>query len=155
LELSLPLLVWAGFAATLIAEWLEWMARAAGWTRHSSARVMGCLVVSRRDARRTWLMGVVLNMLVGAVVIPLAYGVVFETTGRADAINGLIIGLLHGVVVGAALPLIARAGRCTGALAAPGLFGWRFGRLTPFTLLFVRMVYGAVLGYVYVVPPGG
>ena len=94
-----------------------------------------------------------LDLIVSVGLLPLLYGLVFELT-QADIVTGLMAGAAHAVLAGAALPLIAGAGKCTPAYAA-GLFGWRLGRATPLVLLVTRVMYGAVLGYVYVVPAGG
>jgi hypothetical protein len=94
--------------------------------------------------------GRVLRAFALIVLIPLPYVLAFEIAGNADLRFGLLLGLIHGGFVGLTLPLIA--GRGAAGTAEPGLFGWRLGAATPLLILITYAVYGAVLGYVYVIP---
>ncbi len=85
-----------------------------------------------------------------SVIVPALYAAVFEFLGDADLKQGALLGLGHGVLVGVALPLIARRQRCANA-PATGLFGWRLGAATPLLIPLVYAFYGAALGYAYVV----
>jgi hypothetical protein len=85
-----------------------------------------------------------------SIFMPIAYAVTFEVIGNAELPLGALIGLGHGLLVGLALPIVAKRGGCARA-PVPGLLGWRLGAATPLALLFVYGLYGAALGYVYVV----
>lgn len=116
------LLAWAGGAAT------------------SAAALTGSLLGGRSHV--PWALvprpGSVLQalagtLLVGLVVYPAVYGVVFETLGRADLTVGLAGGALHGVVAGLA--------------GGPRRDPRRAARLAA-----AHLVYAAVLGFLYVTP---
>jgi hypothetical protein len=70
--------------------------------------------------------------------------------GNAELPMGAIVGSIHAILVGLALPVVARREGCTQA-PTPGLLGWRLGPATPLIILLVYALYGATLGYVYVV----
>lgn len=144
------LLLWSGFTATLAVTWLDGVACAYGLTRLRAPRLLGCLVVERPR----WLgasAGLLLHFLLGTLAFPAAYAVVFTRLGRADAGMGMLLGGIHGLAAGASLPWLARAGRCSPE-GGPGLFGRRLGVATPLGIVLAHIVYGGLLGYVYVVP---
>ena len=85
-----------------------------------------------------------------SAIIPFFYALIFEIIGNAELPVGALLGLVHGALVGLTLPIISRRGACTKA-PAPGLFGWRLGAATPFIILLAYALYGATLGYGYVV----
>jgi hypothetical protein len=152
MDLSWPLLLWAGFSATIAVTWLAFVARRFGWTRLSPVRVLGCFFASNADGVGSRLIGTLLHFAAGGIVLPLIYGVIFELTGQAEIPFGLALGALHGIIAGLALPLITSQAHCTGVPRDPGIFGWRLGLATPPGLLLAHALYGGVLGYVYVVP---
>lgn len=94
--------------------------------------------------------GRVVRALTLSIAVPFVYAVVFEIIGNAELPVGAMLGFLHGVAVGVTLPIISKRGACAKA-PSPGLFGWRLGRATPILLLLVYSLYGATLGYGYVV----
>jgi hypothetical protein len=92
--------------------------------------------------------GVVALVVIGAAVVPALYMVAFALLERADAWVGLVLGVVHGLAAGPLLALLPRGDGGTG----PGLYGWRAGPITPPLLLFLHALYGAALGYLYVLP---
>lgn len=152
MDLSWPLLLWAGFTATIAVTWLSFVARRYGWTRLSPVRVLGCLFTDNADGIGSRILGTLLHFAVGGVVLAFIYGIIFELIGRADIPLGIALGLAHGVLAGLLLPVLTAHGHCTGAVRDPGIFGWKLGLITPLGLLFAHALYGGVLGYVYVVP---
>ena len=82
-------------------------------------------------------------------VFPLIYALIFRQLGSAQTLPGMAIGAVHGLLAGILLPLGAR--RAKGA-HPPGFFGWNLGRPTPLALLLVHAAYGALVGYLYVLP---
>jgi hypothetical protein len=111
-------------------------------------------VLGRARGVLTRITGTVLYLVCGVVLLPAAYGVAFEALRRADALLGMLFGAVQAVAVGLGLAAAGRWGRCPrqGAAASPGLFGWRFGAFTPAALIVANLFYGALLGFVYVVP---
>lgn len=69
--------------------------------------------------------------------------------GHADVPLGAMIGGGHALLAGLALPLVWRAGRQEGGA---GLFGWRLGAATVPGLVVAHVLYGVLLGYIYVAP---
>jgi hypothetical protein len=73
------------------------------------------------------------SLAAGLVAYPLAYGLLFEATGRADVLAGLALGSAHGVIV----------------LVARGRKGQMRSALRSAT---VHVIYGATLAFLYVTP---
>ncbi|HXE57034.1 MAG TPA: hypothetical protein VNK43_03465 [Gemmatimonadales bacterium] len=124
------------------------MARWTGHTRLDPARALAHLL-SPRPGRAATLAGSAAHLAAGSLLFPTAYALLFEAARRADAPFGLAIGAVHGTLAGLALPL---AHRHRDQEPAPGLFGHRLGTLTPPGLLAAHLLYGALLGHIYVVP---
>lgn len=74
--------------------------------------------------------------------------------GSADAFTGALTGVAHGVLAGSVLAPLGRRSRCiaSGRLPAPGFFGRRLGVATPIGIVAAHVIYGAMLGYIFVVP---
>jgi hypothetical protein len=84
----------------------------------------------------------------GTLLFAPVYGLLFEAFARADLATGAVIGAAHGALA-AAFVLIGHLRRRATA-ASPALtpvLGYRFRRLV------TRTLYGALLGFLYVVPP--
>ncbi len=155
MDLSWPLLLWAGFTGTIAVTWLAFAARRFGVTRLSPVRVLGCFFANSADSVSSRLVGTALHFGIGGVILPLIYGVIFEMVGRSDILFGAGLGAAHGILAGLALPIITAQAHCTGVPRDPGIFGWRFGLFTPPGVIFAHALYGGVLGYVYVIPGFG
>ncbi len=150
-DVAWTLLAWSGLAATLAVTWVAAVAAGSGITRLRPARLLGCLVV----ARPRWLsaaVGLGLHLGLGTFVFPAGYALVFARAGRADAGLGILLGGLHALAAGAALPWLARGARCAPDGVHPGFFGRNLGAATPIAIVLAHVLYGGLLGYVYVVP---
>jgi hypothetical protein len=152
--MSWSLLLWAGFAGTFVVTWLAFVGRSYGWTRLSPARILGCVFSADPEAFGTRVLGIGVHLMAGGVVLPLLYGALFEWMGRADVLLGACLGLAHAVIAGILLPVVVAYGHCAGPGRDPGLFGWRLSAVTPVAFVLAHALYGALLGYVYVVPRG-
>jgi hypothetical protein len=122
------LLAWAGVAASLVATVL-------------GAPPGATTVLNRprdyRPRRFGAVRSVLLSTLIGVVLYPLVYALLFEAAGRADLPLGAGFGAVHAV-----LALAVRGmRRIPGPHAAP-----------VFRLLLARLAYGATMGFLYVVP---
>jgi hypothetical protein len=149
LGISFPLLITSGLTAYILSSWLLVLLRLLGLTRYAPRTYWACtLFGSLRGAAMFG--GRLTRALALTLFIPLGYAIIFEVIGNADLPLGAIIGLVHGAAVGTLLPIIARRPRCTNA-PLPGLFGWRLGAATPLLLLLIYTLYGATLGWAYVV----
>jgi hypothetical protein len=149
LGISLPLLITSGLAAYIISSWLLVLVRLLGITSYSPRLYWACSLFG--SVRGAALFAGRITRAVGlSILVPLVYALVFEITGNAELPIGAIVGVVHALLVGVALPIVAMRSGCAKA-PAPGLFGWRLGAATPLVVLLVYAVYGATLGYVYVV----
>ena len=147
------LLAWAGFFATLVLSWLAGLAYWQGLTRLRVQATLGALLLrgpgARSGGRLRGLVGALGHFLLGTLAFPAVYALIFGIVGRADVPVGAMIGGGHALVAGLALPLAWRAGRQEGGA---GLFGWRLGAATPPALVAAHVLYGVLLGYIYVAP---
>jgi len=145
----------AGFVATLVMETLMVMARRTGMTSMDIAILAGGMLTSDRAKARP--IGMVVHIvMMGTIVFGVAYGLLFTALDSDSLVTGLIIGLVHGAVVGVmAMPMMAavhprmRAGTQGFSLQAPGVLGVRYGAGTPVGLLMAHAVYGGVVALVY------
>lgn len=105
--------------------------------------------IFRRPAGFGRLLGSLLHLAAGTFLFPTVYAIVFEIMARADVGLGAAMGLLHGVLAAALVPL---AWRWTADEGRAGVLGRRLGSLTPIGIVMTHVLYGALLGYIYVVP---
>lgn len=129
---------------------LSWLAAFAYWrglTRLRPAATLGALVL--RPGRAGALVGGIIHLVVGTLAFPALYAVAFRLAGQADAPIGAALGLAHGCLAGLAVPF---AWRGAGHAGSAGALGMRLGAATPFGIVATHVLYGALLGYIYVVP---
>jgi hypothetical protein len=149
LAISFPLLLMSGMTAYIISSWVLVFVRAIGATEYAPRLYWACgLFGSTRGA--ALIAGRLARAFALTLLIPFWYAIVFGLVGNADLRIGTLLGLAHGGLVGFTLPLATRRSGCA-KTPAPGLFAWRLGFGTPLLLLLVYAVYGAILGYAYVV----
>jgi Mg/Co/Ni transporter MgtE len=147
--ISVPLLITSGLTAYIVSSWTLVLLRVLGATRFSPRLYWACGMFG--SMRGSAMFGArIVRALALSIVIPFFYALTFEIIGNAELPMGALLGLIHGAIVGAALPLVAAREGCRKAVA-PGFFGWRLGAATPLLVLVVYALYGATLGYGYVV----
>ena len=149
LGVSFPLLITSGATAYIISSWMLVFVRALGITSYSPRIYWACGLFGRTTGAALF-GGRIVRGLALSVVIPLFYAAFFEVAGNADLPIGALVGLVHALVIGISLPIVAARRGCSKA-PTPGLFGWRLGATTPLVIVAVYALYGAALGYVYVV----
>jgi len=156
----------AGFAATLVMSVMMKMAGRAGMTYMPPMElVTGSMLTGEPDKAKQY--GLVLHwLMMGTVVFGVGYAVVFNVLDSAGWLTGVAVGAVHGLVLGAVfMPMMpamhprmsserflegpVRTGGGTVTLAAPGLFGARWGGMTPVGLVMGHVVYGLVAALVY------
>jgi hypothetical protein len=116
------LLLWAAFVASIVASSLGFAAR-----RHLRERAPG----------RAILLGILLGTLLWGPI----YGIAFELLGAANVLAGAVLGSLHGATT-VGLAVLRRRDQAPADDHAAG-----HGRR-----IITRAVYGAILGFLYVVP---
>jgi hypothetical protein len=144
---TIAAVIWAGFVATILSAAFFWVARSYGATRFNAPVQLGCLVSADPGHPRTETIGFVLLLGLGSLPIALAYAALLGATGWSGVAGGAAIGLLHGAVALAALPLLGTISACAkrGEMEAPGPLGLEWGRFTPLVFLLGHALYGIVL----------
>jgi hypothetical protein len=143
--ISWTLVLWSGLTAIVVSSWLLMILRSSGATRYLPRAYWACALFAGTGNASLILAGL-LRMIAMIAFFPFIYAAIFVYLGRAEAIVGMMIGLVHGLLAGLMIPIAAR--RC--GANPPGLLGWNLGRMTPLILLFVHAVYGSLIGYIYV-----
>jgi hypothetical protein len=161
----LPALV-AGLAATTVMTVMMTASAKMGMTRMPPMTlVMGSMMSADTDRARR--MGTMLHyIVVGTLASGLGYAALFAAFDSASAVTGVLIGAVHGLIVGGmAMPMMpAIHPRMSGAtsdgpvvteeqgklaLTAPGFFGTRWGAMTPVGLFVGHLVFGLVMALIY------
>ena len=146
--ISWPLLLFSGLVAYVASTWLLMALRRFNATRYLPRAYWSCALFARAGDFAL-VIAALIRLVAFVALFPLLYTLIFRRLGSAQVLAGAAIGAVHGLLVGLLLPLAAR--RCQGS-RAPGLFGWYLGRATPLVLLLVHATYGAIIGYIYVLP---
>jgi hypothetical protein len=94
--------------------------------------------------------GMVLFLSLGSTLVAAAYAALLQGLGGASAASGGVLGMVHGALFVAALPLIGTIDACVreGLVPAPQRWGLGWGWLTPAVVVVGHVLYGAVLGAV-------
>lgn len=166
-ELDVVAALIAGFVATLVMTLLMNAGKAAGMTdMPPMPLVMGSMASGER--KNAMGIGAVMHFIVmGTVVFGLAYAALFAAFDDDGWWVGLAIGVVLGVMVMPMMPKMhprmdddATGGGPSGGetvidgagglrVAAPGVLGSRWGKMTPFGLVMGHAVYGLVVALVY------
>jgi hypothetical protein len=157
----------AGFLATAAMSGVMRLARTWGLTRMPSFELVTGSVVSS-DEHTARQAGLVIHYgLMGTVVFGIGYGAAFAVLDSATWLDGFILGLIHGFVVGMFLmpampvvhprmePALAGAGgtvfrsRRGLLLKPPGVLGKEWGDNTPAGVVAGHVIYGIVAALAY------
>ena len=136
---SWPLLFWCGLAAAIASEWLAGLGSVLFRSRERTAAPR---LMSRPRG------STLVHVLTGTLIFAPIYGIAFELAGRADLATGAALGAAHGALVTAWALSASRRGDPRLRPATRSILSHRAGRTA------LRIVYGAVLGFLYVVPGG-
>lgn len=141
-------ILWGGFFAVVLAASLFAVIRSFGWTRFDPTVQLGCLLLRQPGDPKTDTIGLILLLLFGTAVVPVAYWWIFQRWGGPAWGNGALLGLLHGAIAVLLLPALGMISACVraGRLEAPGRYGFAYGWATPGALLVCHALYGAALG---------
>ena len=136
---SWPLLLWCGLAAAIASQWIAGLA--ASVFRRRESRSAAPRLMSRQRG------SVLVSILTGTFLFAPLYGLVFEFAGRSDLSTGALLGLLHGILATAWSLWASRRGDERLRPSLRSILAHRAARTA------IRVLYGAVLGFLYVVPP--
>ena len=143
-------LIWSGFVATTVATAFFWAFRSLGWTRFSPTVQLGGIFFRDPDSPNTETLGFFLFFILGSTLVPVLYEIVMNAWAGPGWDTGAVVGLAHGTLAAAALPLLGTisASVRSGPLPHPGLFGLNWGRFTPAAVVLGHVVYGGIVGAV-------
>ena len=131
------------------------LAQHLGWTRMDIPLLLGTIFTA--DRGRATVVGYAIHFANG-LLFALVYGLVFEATGRAGLLFGLLLGAAHGLFAGGGLlnvllPAVhPRMGkpwsdaRSAPVLEPPGFLLSNYGRATLVATFALHLVYGALVG---------
>ena len=131
------------------------LAQHLGWTRMDIPLLLGTIFTA--DRGRATVVGYAIHFANG-LLFALVYGLVFEATGRAGWLFGLLLGAAHGLFAGGGLlnmllPAVhPRMGkpwsdaRSAPVLEPPGFLLSNYGRATLVATFALHLVYGALVG---------
>ncbi len=136
---SWPLLLWCGLAAAIASAWIAGLFASFG--RKQENRSAAPRLMSRPRG------STLVSILTGTLLFAPLYGIAFEFVGRADLSTGALFGLVHGILATAWSLWAARRGN---ARIRPPVRSILFHRVARTA---IRVIYGATLGFLYVVPP--
>ena len=144
-----------GLVGTIVLTTGSRLAQQLGWTRMDIPLLLGTIFSS--DRGRASVIGYAIHFANG-LLFALAYGLVFEATGRAGWLFGLLLGAVHGVFAGGGLlnvllPAVhPRMGkpwtdaRSAPVLEPPGFLLSNYGTATLVATIALHLVYGALVG---------
>lgn len=140
--------VWSGFVGIVVALAFYAAARSFRWTRFDPMSYLGSVFVANPRHPAASILGFILLLLVGSTVVAFVYAALFEVLPRPWWAAGLAVGLLHGLLTAAALPIFGTisASVRAGFISPPGRLGTEWGWLTPGVLAAGHGIYGAVCG---------
>lgn len=156
----------AGFVGTAVMSTMMKLSGKMGMTDMPPMELVTGSMLSG-DADRAKQLGIVAHwIMMGTVVFGLGYAALFSAFGTASWLTGIVIGAVHGIVVGlvfmpmmpAMHPRMTREPTFVGTvdlaggsvhLTAPGVLGSRWGGMTPVGLVLGHVVYGLVVALVY------
>lgn len=145
------------FVATVFLTAILRSAQEFGFTRIDLPLMLGTTLTPDRDRAKVY--GTLVHFINGWIFGGV-YVIAFHTWGRAGALRGALVGLVHGTfVLIAVLPLLPGAHRRmasdfrgpqpTTDLEPPGFIALNYGRTTPAVTIAAHLAYGAILGAFY------
>jgi hypothetical protein len=144
-----------GLVGTVVLTTGSRLAQSLGWTRMDIPLLLGTIFAP--DRGRATAIGYAIHFLNG-LLFSLAYGLVFEATGQAGWLFGLVLGAVHGAFAGGGLlnvllPVVhPRMGkpwtdaRSAPLLEQPGFLLSNYGRATLVWTFALHLAYGAIVG---------
>lgn len=141
-------ILWAGFIATTLAAAFLWVFRNLEWTEFSPATQIGCVFFDNPRLPAAEGVGLLTLYLLGSSLVPAVYRGVLGAVGGVTWGSGALLGLVHGMLMVAALPYVAKVSVCVrnGRIPPPGRLGLAWGKGTPVGIVLGHALYGGVLG---------
>ena len=146
-----PVLI-GGLTGTAVMTTVMVVGRILGETRFDVPLLLGGLLTG--DARRARALGMLLHLLMGGVVLAIAYDAILRAVGVHPLGGATVLGLVHGVMVCFLLPVIGRlhprvapGGKPDGLpMTPPGIGGMQLGDGTAAGIVIAHTLYGMAYG---------
>ncbi len=141
----------AGLAGTAVMTVLMYMAKAMGMPM-DMPRILGLMFTKPENKVGTYIVGLMAHFMNG-VIFALIYATLFTVLGLAGWTWGLVFGAVHGVMAGLVMGMMHLVHPNMGPgkeLPALGLFAKNISPMAPAGLIMLHLVYGAIVGAIYV-----
>jgi hypothetical protein len=140
---------WAGVVGAAVMVIGLWISYAAGGTDFSFSWWWGSMALGNISSA-SWILGFVIHLILGGL-IALIFGAVFEAIGRSNWGLGLLGGLILLVIAGFGMEGIAAVHPAIPqVIPDPGYFTANYGPGSIATFCAVFLVYGIIVGSMYV-----
>ncbi len=141
----------AGLVATIVMSILMYMGKAMGM-KMDMPRILGLMFVRPNHQGSVYTIGIILHLMMG-VIFAIIYGALFNLLGiAANWFWGGVFGLIHGIVLGAMLPIMPsihpRMGNSK-VLPPLGAYASNYGSMMPVAWIMLHIIFGAVIGWLY------
>ena len=148
--------IWAGFVGAIAMLGVIYMGLASGMTSMNLLRTLGTMAVPKASNPVIYGIGLMMHLMMGAgfglVHAGLLHAVDPASEGAAAA-YGALFGGVHGVIVALTMPVILTMMHPlvrSGDLPEPGVALTRLGKMTPVGIVMAHVVFGLVVGAIYV-----
>lgn len=145
----------AGVVGALVMSVMTDVSRLAGIIDANLSRYQGCILIGRSDGAMPLIAGLAMHLAVGAA-LAIGYALIFSLVwGNATILGGILVGAVHGLAAGAGFPILDKINPCVqdGRIRAFGPFGRGYGIMMIVGLFAGHLVFGAIVGWLYTVPP--
>jgi len=147
--------IWSGIVGAVAMLVVIYGGRAMGMTRMDLLRTLGTMVSPHGSTTSVYAIGAMMHLMTGAAFGLAHAGVITaldpSSTGAAVGL-GLVVGLVHGLVVTAAMPMMLTMAHPLvrdGEIERPGVMLTGFGSATPMGVMMAHGVFGLVAAAVY------
>ncbi len=140
---------WAGVIGAAVMVLGMWIARLVGATDFNFGYWWGSMLFVNTSAA-SWIAGFVIHLIIGGLV-GLAFAAAFEAIGRSNWWLGLAGGIIFAVIAGLVVGGLSKVHPAIpGTIPDPGYFTANYGTASVIAFWIVYLVYGAIVGSMYV-----
>ncbi len=140
---------WAGVIGAAVMVLGMWISRVLGGTEFNFGLWWGSMITGATTGW-TWLLGFIIHLVIGGLVA-LAFAAAFESLKRSNWWLGLVGGAIFAVIAGLVVGGLSQVHPAIpGAISNPGYYTANYGLGSIITFIAVYLVYGIVVGVMYV-----
>lgn len=146
--MKIPRAVAASLLGTVVVIVIVWLGGLVSGRDADLCALLGAAVTEVRGTW-SWLLGAVLQLLIG-VVAAIVYAAIFEwVTRRAGVAVGCAVALGHTVIAGLAVGFLPAARLIEAAITPPGAFIAYRGPLAVAAFVIAHLAFGTIIGVLY------